>query len=232
MFSNYKKNPDVINSYLYIKDNALCTKEDINIVYPSRFLDKGLVDLDNVIKLTSIFAITDYNKNYAVVCLPIMQTFTPSGSKEVKYKDVNYSILQFDKNTVVNPNMESVINSTLTQVIFDEFIVQGKIPWYLDYKDIPELFSKADKYARVSLGDNPLTFEIIAALITRKTDNKLVYHRQAIKEPYSYVGLNNVYYGYTNTDNKLIGGYFSEGIVTSLVSPEKETTNISKIFRS
>jgi hypothetical protein len=77
--------------------------------------------------------------------------------------------------------------------------------------------------------------EIITSMVAKDPNNKQIYFRQVhdnknIKP--EYVGLSDIYNSYNNTGSRLIGGYFSYGITTSLVSPEKESSTVSKILMS
>ena len=121
--------------------------------------------------------------------------------------------------------------------IFDEFFVQGNVPWYLNYDDLSNIFIESKKYANSNIGSDPLAFEILSSIVTRSSEDKKVYYRHLItsgnnKIKPDYVGLNNPYYSFDNTGAKLIGSRFGAGLNVALVEPEKKTSATSQILRA
>jgi hypothetical protein len=233
--SGLKRNPEIIKSYLKTIKNTVVTTEDIQIVFPERYINRELAIIANTIKLVSIYAILDNYGNYAIMSAPIIQELVPFSIHDLDVNGVIYKGLSFNRGDVVLPNTVLVKNNNFMYDIFDEFYIKGNIPWYLDYNDVSNVLAETKKYAGSNIGNNPLTMEIITSMVAKDPNNKQIYFRQVpdnknIKP--EYVGLSDIYNSYNNTGSRLIGGYFSYGITTSLVSPEKESSTVSKILMS
>lgn len=233
--SGLKRNPEIIKSYLKTVRSTVITTEDIRIVFPERYINRGLAIIGNTIKLVSIFAILDNYGNYAVVSAPIFQEVVPFSIHDLDVHGDTYKGLSFNSGDVVLPNTILVKSDNFMYDLFDEFYIKGNIPWYLDYTDVSNILAETKKYAGSNIGNNPLTMEIITSMVAKDPKNKQRYFRQVPDNKNSkpeYVGLSDIYNSYNNTGSRLIGGYFSYGVTTALVSPEKESSTVSKILMS
>lgn len=233
-----KRNPDVISKHLDITEDITTTKEDIYIVFPSRYLDRKLAIIGTDISVVSIFAILDRNDNYGVINAPIFVNLTPYSISDVTIDNAVYKYLYFQKDSVVMPNNKSVVRDNFLYDIFDDFYVKGKIPWYLNYNDISNVLLSTKKFANNNIGNDPLGFEILSSIIARDSRDKTIYIRHILdktnkdKIQPSYVGLNNRFYSFDNTGARILGSYFGDGLITSIVDPEKKTSATSEILRS
>lgn len=236
--SGLKRRPEVISKYLNVKGDITSVTEDLNVLFPSRYLDRKLALIDTTISVVSIFAILDKDNNYAVVNAPIFVTLTPFSISDVSVDGVEYKSLYFQKDSVMIPNNKSVVRDNFLYDVFDDFFVNGRVPWYLNYNDISNVLLTTKKYANNNIGNDPLGFEILSSIIAREANNKTVYIRHVLdksnkdKIQPKYIGLNNRFYSYDNTGARLFGSYFGDGLITSIVDPEKKTSATSDILRS
>jgi len=123
--------------------------------------------------------------------------------------------------------------------IFDEFIFKGKIPWYMGYEDVGKLFDTADSHAGSAVASNYEVIELIASMVTRSKDDRTKYIRSVAKtdedfndSKISYVPLSSIFYSVNSTVNKIAGSYFSDGVVSALVTPTTKVDKIESILRA
>ena len=211
-----------------VGDTTVCTS-DITILFPKRFVNKNLCQLDMV------------NNTYAIALAPGFQTMKPSsislyGLGNKSDEKTLYIGLGFKKDDVVILNNTLVKDSGCLFNILSELFINGNIPWYMNYEDVSNLLLESKKYTDTNIGNDPAGLEILTSIIAR--DNRFKPYREYIKsrdeifsKPPTYVGLNNVM-AYDNTGSKLVGNYFGEGLTSAILEKETHTSDSSKILRS
>lgn len=230
--SSYKHNPDVIRKKLEVKKNVTIAKDELMVMFPMRFMTRGLASIDiNGCNTIAIYCIIDKNGNYAKVVNIINHNLIPTYTEEYRVNGIDYMGLHFEKDDLFLSTNTLIVSGKIMYDVFDEFYTKGKIPWYLDYKDIGLLFNKGNKYNGTDIGNDPLMYEILASVITRNSGDKgKMYRLDPVGKPV-YVGLNNRTYSFVNTGSKLIGGYFKEGITNAVVDPETSPSESVNILR-
>lgn len=230
--SKLKRNPKTISSYLKTSSNVVTTKEDLQVMIPARYIDAGLATIDNTIKTLGIYAIIDSKNNYAVSCTPTVQELSPFSVEDAIVGNVKYKILNFNKNTVFMPNSKLIVTADYMYGIFDNFFSNGRVPWFLSYEDLCDLLLESKKYMGNGIGEAILAFEIITSISARDSNKPTLYYRLSnMKNKPTYVGLNDLFYSYSNTGAKLIGSYFKTGLMTAMLEPETKSSETSNILR-
>ena len=230
--SNLKRNPDVFSKYLEIKGETTFTNEELKVMFPSRFIKKELAFINNdFIRVIGIYSILDNNNNYTVIRTPIYHEIQYSSLEYIIVDDVEYVLVTVLKDTVFLINNNLVVSDKFVYDVFDEFFSNGNIPWYLNYEDVARLFEDGVKFANVKIGNDPFIFELLTSIIARVSSDKTKKYRTNTDGNLAFVGLNDIIYGFNNTGASLIGGYFKDGIVNSIVRKEEESTELVKILR-
>lgn len=230
--SKLKRNPSVFSKYLSIKGETTFTNTEIKVMFPSRYIKRELAYIQNdFVRVIGIYAILDNDNNYTVIRTPIYHELQYNHLEYVVVDDVEYVLTTVFKDTVFILNNNLVVSDKFVYDIFDEFFSKGKVPWYLNYEDVARLFEDGVKFANVKIGNDPFIFELLTSIIARSSDDKTKKYRTNPSNGLAFVGLNDVIYGFNNTGASLIGGYFKEGIVNSIVRKESEPTNMVKILR-
>ena len=87
------------------------------------------------------------------------------------------------------------------------------------------------------MGENPEVIQLLTSLVSRNVNNRLQYYRSVVNtrkdlidNPPAFVPLKSVMYSATNTVNKLVGSYFSEGVVSSLLYPTTRVEPLERIL--
>lgn len=230
-----KRNPDAIKKHFIVKNSITLVKKTITVLFPERYIDRKLAILDTTTKLLAVHAIIDEELNYSVVSAPIIQILTPTKIGTISLGDDNYKTLEFtvdDEPIVYIPNNNLAMSDSFIYDIFDEFFIKGKVPFFLTYEDISDVFKGAKEYAGANIGADPLVFEFLASVIARNNKDKKRYARLDPGCDIEYVGLNNPYYSFDNTAAKIIGSRFKVGLNTALVEPETKTSRTIQILKA
>lgn len=233
-----KRNPDAIKQSLKKIGNSLIAKKRLRVIFPDRYTAVDMAIVGSTVRLASIYAILDDEGNYSVSNLPIFVELTPSNISNIEIDGNVNKILIFEEDSVFMPDTKLVIDNRFLYDFFNEFYVNGRVPWFMSYNDLIDIFKLTSKYADSNLGDNPITMEILASIVARDTNDKTKFFRETINSPKDItnkpasIGLMNIYYTFNNTISKLTGSYFQQGLNSAIVNKEKESTLIEDILRA
>ena len=166
-----------------------------------------------------------------------MMRIEPTSTMKVVIDGTGYYEFTFEPGSTVVASTSLVRTDTLVYRIYDEIIAKGRIPWYLGYAELGKLFDTAKYHADANIGMNHEVTEMLVSLISRNAEDRHRYYRQTVSsledliiKPPVFIPLRNVSYSATNTTNKLAGSYFSEGMVSALVSPSDRVERIEDIL--
>jgi len=235
--STLKHKPNVVKELFSNKGDSVVANDKLYILFPERYIKKSLATMGATAELLSMFAVVDEAFNYGVIVAPIMMTISPDNVTDVMVDGVINKVLVINKGSVFITNRKLLRIDTFMYNLFDEFFLQGNVPWYITYDKLSDIFIEAKKYADSNVGNDVLAIEIVSSIISRNAKNKTMSYRHTItkginKTPPVYVGLNNVYYSYDNTLSKVMGGYFQQGVTTAIVNRETETNKVSSLLRA
>lgn len=234
------RDPDRVKACLQeLPDSRLVAVKPVKIYIPARFAERGLaeVGIDNYI--VGIYAITCEDKYYGVSLVNAMIRIEPSSTMKIKIQGEEFFEFSFDAGQTIMSTVNLVKKDSLVYKIYNEILSKGKIPWYLGYDELGHIFDTAPYHSGANIGREVEVTELIVSIIARNPNDKTKYYRTAIKEPGdidkikpAYISLKSVQYAATNTTTKLAGSYFSDGMVSALVSPATREERIEMILRA
>lgn len=232
--SKLKRNPEAIKSKLKIVNDKVVTTGELTVMFPSKYLANvlQLAEITNTgISVVGVFAIIDDKNNYGVVnsigeyLLPISELDT------VNIDNEDYQICKYSPDSIIFSSLDAYVKSDYIYPIFHHVFSSGNVPWFLNYEDVSDLFKTSDKYGGLNIGNDPMNFELITSMVARCRGNKDRYHKEAINSEIVYVGLNDTIYGHTNTESRLIGNYFKDGLLATITKPEEKGTIMMEILK-
>ena len=236
----YVRNADKVKLALKeLPDGQLLTTEACRIQVPARFSDKNLaqIGIDNYI--FGIFALILEDGTYSVCNVNAMIKILPFKVIDTTINGVVYHEFYFEANSVVIANLNLVKRDVLAYNVLEELIFNGNLPWYLNYEDVGKLFDTAKKHADIAIDRNYEVLELITSMIARDANDRTKYYRTTVESendifsrPPEYVPMKSVFFSATNTLNKLAGNYFSDGVVSALVTPTREVERIESLLRA
>lgn len=226
--------PDLITR----SDDSVVTKSGCKIYFPVRFAERFLADLGMENICVGMFPIVVGNY-YTLINVNAYLSLNPSLTTKTPIDGVDYYCLTFEPGSIVIKTLELVQNSDIIFRLYDELYSKGKIPWYVGYEDLGSLFDTAKKFAGANVGENAEVVQLLASIVSRDPENRVVYYRQTVntqadvrnKHP-AYVPLRSVYYSATNTVSKLAGSYFADGVTSALINPSDRVEQIEEILRA
>lgn len=232
------RDPKFIQSQLYKKGNQIFTSVPASIEIPKRYLNRDLLEIKDLTYVFGVFAICIGDK-YSVGLIPSMFRTVPLNIKEYKIGEDEYIQFLYGKDTCIIENSEVVRKDVLSYNIFDEYMMAGRIPWYIEYEDLCRIMDNMAAYADSNVGKNLFANEIVTAFVARSKNDMTKYYRTVStgktgdqRGKYTFNGIDDVYFSAPNTMSKMAGNYYRNGVVSALVQKEKSIGDIEKAVRA
>ena len=227
----------VMESLVVMQDGSIVTKTGCVIHVPARFTERDLAYIGVDTYVIGLFPIIVEKTYYSVLMVMAMVQLDPWRREKVKIGGEDYYEFTFKKGSTVIKSDRLVKTDTLPYKVYDEVIAKAKVPYYMDYDTLGNIFDSAIKHAGANVGENSEVTELIVSMIARNPKDKTIYYRQAIESltdlrtaPPQWVAIKNVTYSATNTVNRLAGAYFDEGVAASLMYPSDRVERIEEIL--
>lgn len=221
-------------------DGRVVTLKDLSIVFPEDYLEKSLCKYGKRIEILGILAFLDPEKQtYAVFNIPVMIYLNPTDTKDILLNEVPYKVLEYQKGQVCMLSDKVIGNAKMAYWMYDYFISLGRVPWYLSYLDILNLYRQDKHYHDAVLSKNIQVIDMVYSAIARQQGNDRLMYRMALKsmddlqryQP-QWVPLKSVSLGAVDTMSKIMGAYYDEGVNSALAEPSKKLTEMEKILRA
>ena len=220
-------------------DGSVLATRPVKIYVPERFVEKGLGEIGSETFILGVFAIVVDDKYYAVNKVTALVRIKPTTTSTVKFDGTSYLEFYFEPGSVVIASTSLVMSDTLVYHIFNYFLSNGSVPWYLDYEDMATLFLTADRHAGVRLIKNLSILEMFAAAVARDPNKRTMYFRHTLddgsdtptQQP-AWIALRNISLGATNTTARLQGSYWADGLTSALANPSTKLERVEQLLRS
>lgn len=226
-FENLKRNPEAIKSKIVIKEDRTISKEVLSILIPKFYFTKGLAKKNSDgIELLCVFPILDEKGNYAIVAESARQIIHYGRYEEVTVDDDVYEKYTYYAGDIMIGTLKIVKTDEVLFPLFDAFFMQGKIPKFLSYTDVSNMFQKADIYAGSRIADFPVIMDILVSALSRSKDDPDLPFKDTIRtekdlhKPIKYIGLTDIQHAITNSGSRMIGGYFDKNMNIMVVNKE------------
>jgi hypothetical protein len=235
-FSKLKRNGKLIVSKLKEKGDEIYATEKLSVVFPTRYINRHLCLIGNKVSLISVFLIADDKGNYGIMNIPAMIDLTPNEIMDIKVDGADYKELIFEKDSLFTDNNNLMKRADFMYDMFDEFLINGKVPFFLNYDDLSNLFRYTAKYANTGLGNNPLAMEITTSIIARSKKDVNVKYREYLSNPKgkveqpNFIGLMDIYNTFDSNINKMAGSYAKAGISSAVTNKQQTTSSIEEVL--
>ncbi len=236
--SDFKKNDKLLKSKLKDSKESILVNETLYVYYPKRFEDIHIATIATNVKMVSIFILADAKNNYAFINIPLIVDINPSSIEDVMVGDALYTKLTLNKNDALISNKKVIKDGSFIFTLYDEFIVKGKVPFYMEYESLVDLFLSSGKFNGAKIGDNPSGIEAMVSVIARdkKDLNKFIRTssldlNKLTNTDIAFIGLTDVNHGLSTNIAKLTGAYLNDGITSILVNDNLIETEIEKYYR-
>jgi hypothetical protein len=232
------RDPSKVKADLVKTENGqFMTKSGCTIIIPKRYVEKQLASFTGNSYTLAIFAIV-VGDSYSVSIANAVVSLNPATISERSFGDTKYIEFAYEPGAIVIGKTAMVRNKQLPYQIYNEFEAKGRLPWFMSYLDLGNLFDTAQSRADLSLHTNHAIFELFAAVMARDPQDRSKYFRHTLRgkedivkrEPV-YVAFRNIQSQATNTTTKLMGSYFREALASALVNPSERLEGFEKLLR-
>lgn len=227
----------VVAAQAVVGDTTVALK-DFTIMFPVRFEDSKLASVGATVYVVGHYVGIVDDAYYSPCSANAMLSLSPTSIGRQSVNGEDYYVLFFAKGSVICPNVNLVKQDILTSRIYNYFISAGRVPWYMNYLDMLELFKSAQYHAGVNIGENQEIIELVVAMMSRSPEAITSYYRQTVQtldevqnRPAVFIPLKSIL-GATNATSRTVGSYMTEGIIGELANPSDELERIEKILRS
>lgn len=233
-----KRDPTLAKKhFVYGKDGALMVNEKCSIMIPKRFVEIKLATTGSENKTIGICAWI-FGSSYFITMTNAYIPLKPTSVTEVEVDGDIYVMYNFDKNTVVCPNISLVKNSGVVYHIFTEILAKARVPWYMNYLDRCKVFDSAPKHAGTNITEQKQVTELIVSHNTRLRKNRKEYLRHSLKTQADLLekesvatSIRTVEYSTSSTLTSVAGSYMGRGINRALNNPSERVETIEEYLR-
>lgn len=217
-------------------DGTAIVKKATRLEVPAFFRDKGLykpVDSTHVLVYGS-WAIV-MGEKYAIGVVPSLVSVVLSQEESMIKDDMEYITLSYEKGDTIFYPPNTIEDKLNFLALFENYLLRGKIPWFLDYDSVLDVIRNGAKYSGVNLEKRLETLEYINSEVHRSKDDVEVRLRHLQKKnpkKARYVSLGNVHYGALTALTKVTGSYQSAGLDSALITTTKKTSAAERILRN
>jgi hypothetical protein len=203
---------ELINNQWIFKGNKL------EVYIPKIYQERKLLTIGEIASSLGIFQIRINDAVYANFLFLGKLNIEFTSYKNVTEDGFKYIVLELIKDSVFISNSQLVKNGNLLYEIFVMFLAYGKIPPFLNYDEIYQLFDYDQEHCGINLKVNHSIFEMIYAHIFRDAKDPYKFYRHTLMDkPPIIVPLHQISHGPISTTSRIMGGYLSEGITSALV---------------
>ena len=234
-FSILKRDPNLGREIMNKTNGSqIIAKESCQVIIPSRYFEVGLGNFSDNVEALGVFALVSGTRYCVSSALAIMP-FTPDTVTKFLYEDVEYTVLNFSKGSVICSNYNLVKADTLLYYIDEWFYKSARIPFYFSPEDTGRLMRDLEYYTGVKVTFNNRPWELAASYISRSSkDIRQFYRHVGDKKgvPCIYVPLDSVAFSAISTTSKLTGAYLDEGLLSAALHKSEEISKIEEVLRS
>lgn len=227
----------VLSSIHYEPKKPVIAKKAITIQFPVRFKEIKLAQIGAENVVYGLFAMILDTGEWALCNVNAYVELGQAAIDIVNINGVEYYNFRFEAGQAVWKTTELVCRSEVIFTSLSEFILKGKMPWYIGYTDGSRLFKTSKRHAKTNANILPSVVQFMIAYCAREKSDRRMYYRQAlngkVKKPeLAWVPMESVYWSAPTTLNRLAGAYFSDGVVSSIVNPTERASKIEEILRA
>lgn len=214
-------------------------KSKISIQTPVRFVERGLSVVGIRTYVFGVLPMILADGRYGVVNVCARMEISPDRTTMLTIDDVDYYEFHFDPGSIIFPTDLVVQDDKIIYFVVDEFEFQAKVPWYMNYNDLLNLFLSAPEFADFGAAANLEVTEMFASVVARPKGQTETFLRTVLKSikdaktvDTEYIGMKSVYSTVSGTMNRIAGNYFEPAVEGALVQPSKQIDDVQRILRT
>ena len=207
---------------------GMVATKPLTMLVPLLFKDKELWSTGKTISTLGNAIIVNDKLEYRLLLIPTMIKTAPSEVGYVEIDNEVYIEMHYEAGDILWYNETELLNVYIYS-IFDLYIIQGKIPFYMTGEDILDLMNNLKYHTGSDIVDNSLSMEVILSIIELGKGDK----------PYritggemDMIGMKDMDKAVTNNLAKITGAYMKQGVTSALTNSNKEAAPVEVAVRS
>lgn len=199
---------------------------------PARYQVYGYLTVTDVVTTIGVMDLLINEQWNAHLHLIGVIEMRPSAVASVVIDGLEYLELTFYNGDQFLTNTTIVKNSALIYALYTEFIDRGKMICTMGYEDLIWLFDSAKEMADASLPVDHAIFEVIYAHLARDAQDRFTPYRHTdMQGDFVFIPLRDVAFAPDSTSARLMGNYFSDSLLASLLTESGERRNFEDLLR-
>lgn len=230
-----RRDPSRLDAAMKTAGDRKIASESIRMVFPSRWLERDLAVIENVITVLGYVALVVEDGTYAVTMVPAFYRTKPDRITKDTVDGEAYTVFWYDKGSEVIASTDVVMIDNLVHQIYTDLLGQGRIPFYYDYDDVPRFFDEIPYYNGVDGSGDPVIWSFMAATVARDPNDLQKSYRQRklgadADAPPVYVGLKRVSFHANSLLSKQGGSYYDAGTTSALANPSSRLDRLESML--
>jgi hypothetical protein len=213
------------------KDSLIYTKKSpLSVYVPKYFKERDFLIIREDVEVLGILKLSINNKE-GVLIFPTMISMVPDS---VDLEDEYYKLV-FNQNNVFIKNHNIIKDTSMFYRLFVTFVSLGKVPEYISYENLPYIFDIIQYITSYSLNSRRTVFELMFGELVRNKDNLFERYRNSnMKGEYKSISMHDLVHAGKTVTSKLMGGYFRDGLVASLLieNKDEEASPLESLIRT
>lgn len=236
MITDTSKLPKLLDISKYFKDvngKKIFIGDTLEVQIQRRYEVYGFLDINEHVDTLGVCTLVFDDRYYANLIVLNTISISPSEISEDSVGNIPYLVLKLNKGDVFLNNVEVLQNPQTQFVMWAEFIAKGKPLSSLRGFELSQIFDNVKELTGNEAGINRSLFEMTLAHLYRDKHNKFLQYRYTdMKESPELIAIRSVRYAPGTTTARLVGPYFKEGEVSSLLQTNKVNSPFEDLYRS
>lgn len=215
------------------KKTFIVSADTIRVLVPAMYAERGLLTVERNTSTLGVVKVIINNKAYLTLMMTTMLEMSPSSTTDVTIDEYKYVALDFVRGDTFIVNSSIIKDAATMYQVFVTFVRLGKIPPFIQYKDIISLFDNSEKLCGLRFGVNHSNYEVLFSHMYRDAkDPFLAYRYTKMEDDPVVVSLNKISHGPSSASARVIGSYMNEGMVSSLIHDNDHPSAVENLLRA
>ena len=217
-----------------VKDQSMTfVGESLEIRIPRKFEQHGMLIVSNSVIAPGVFDMVINGKYAAALNLLAQITIHPTDISSMTYDGVDYVVLHLTHGDTFMESYNVVQNDKFIYVLWTEFINNGGLPYWFDYRALLRMFEHARELTGNGIGVSQSVYEGIIAHLSRNPDNiSQQYRLTDMKGKMLLVAIKSVSQAPESTIARLNGSYFADdGLTSALIYKVEQNKPFEDLLR-
>ena len=225
---NLVRNDSYIKSLLKKVDDQVLVTEDLYILIPDRYYEKGLAIREDKESVFGMFSICS-GGYYTFHSICAMIETEPSRIVETTIDGVGYSRMEYDAGDAIVSRIDLINNPAIIFIQFNEFLFGGKPPIGIGYVDLLRSFDKMTKYSGLSSIKAVAVIEVMIMAISKSMeDSSIPYKDTDMVDDPNFRPMDDVGGVVQGVLNRMAGAGFNQGLVESLMEEKPVSRKLER----